>query len=108
MADQPQTAEEPDRLPTDEDLDRLQWTTVLYYLHETNPDNGLVRDKTDPASPSSIAADGLALASLPVVAERGVLYRPFAAKIARRRLQFLHDLPQSQWSLACGSCPSNQ
>jgi hypothetical protein len=29
-----------DDRPTDEELDRLQWTTVLYYLHETNPDNG--------------------------------------------------------------------
>ena len=47
-----------DDLPTDEELDRLQWTTVLYYLHETNPDNGLVRDKTDPAAPCSIAAVG--------------------------------------------------
>ena len=51
-----------DRMPTDEDLSRLQWTTVLYYLHETNPDNGLVRDKTDPLAPCSIAAVGLALA----------------------------------------------
>jgi hypothetical protein len=73
-----------DDLPTDQKLDRLQRTTVLYYLHETNPDNGLVRDKTDPAAQSSIAAVGLALASLPVVVERGVLYRPFAAKMARR------------------------
>ena len=31
-----------DDRPTDQELDRLQWTTVLYYLHETNPDNGLV------------------------------------------------------------------
>ena len=23
-----------DDLPTEEELDRLQWTTVLYYLHE--------------------------------------------------------------------------
>jgi hypothetical protein len=91
-----------DELPTDEELDRLQWTTVLYYLHETNPDNGLVRDKTDPAAPSSIAAVGLALASLPVVVERGVLYRPFAAKLARRRLQFLHDLPQGPEPDAAG------
>ena len=82
------------RLPTDEDLERLQWTTILYYLHETNPDNGLVRDKTDPAAPSSIAAVGMALATLPVAVERGVIFRRFAAKIARRRLRFLHDLPQ--------------
>jgi hypothetical protein len=91
-----------DDLATDEELNRLQWTTVLYYLHETNPDNGLLRDKTDPAAPSSIAAIGLALASVPVVAERGVLYRPFAAKMTRKRLQFLHDLPQGPEPDAAG------
>ena len=55
------------------------------YLHETNPDNGLVRDKTDPTAPCSIAAVGMALAGLPVVVERGVIFRPFAAKMARRQ-----------------------
>ena len=63
-------------------------------MHETNPDNGLVRDKTDPTAPCSIAAVGLALAALPVSIERGVLFRPFAAKWARRRLEFLYELPQ--------------
>src|SRR5215467_13443596 len=94
MADQPPSADDLNRLPTDEDLNRLQWTTVLYYLHETNPDNGLVRDKTDPAAPSSIAACGLALASLPVTVERGVIFRDFAAKIARTRLRYLFQCPQ--------------
>src|SRR5437868_906423 len=88
------TDDDLDRTPTEQDLGRLQWTTVLYYLHETNPDNGLVRDKTDPAAPCSIAAVGMALATLPVIIERGVLFRPFAAKMARRRLRFLHELPQ--------------
>jgi hypothetical protein len=91
-----------DDLLTDQELDRLQWTTVLYDLHETNPDNGLVRDKTDPAAPSNIAATGLALASLPVIAERGVIPRLFAEKIARRRLRFLHDLPQGPEPDAAG------
>jgi len=83
-----------DRPPTDEELDRLQWTTVLYYLHETNPDNGLVRDKTDPNAPCSIATVGLSLATIPVIVERGVVIRKFAAKFARRRLRNLLDLPQ--------------
>jgi hypothetical protein len=90
------------RTPTDQDLDRLQRTTVLYYLHETNPDNGLVRDKTDPATPSSIAAVGLALATIPVIVERGVVIRKFAAKIARRRLRSLLDLPQGPEPDAAG------
>ena len=33
--------------PTDQDLDRLRLTTLEYYIHETNPANGLTRDKTD-------------------------------------------------------------
>jgi hypothetical protein len=96
------TVPDPFSEPTDEDLLRLQRTTVLYYLHETNPDNGLVRDKTDPAAPSSIAAVGLALATIPVIVERGVVIRKFAAKIARRRLRSLLDLPQGPQPDAAG------
>jgi hypothetical protein len=103
MSEKPLTTDDDlHRLPTDQDLNRLQWTTVLYYLHETNPDNGLVRDKTEPAAPCSIAAVGMALATLPVVVERGVLIRKFAAKIARRRLRSLLDLPQGPGPDAAG------
>ena len=83
-----------DRLPSDKELGLLQFSTVLYYLHETNPDNGLVRDKTDPTAPVSIAAVGMALATIPVVVERGVLFRDFAAKITLKRLRFLLAGPQ--------------
>ena len=83
-----------DGLPTDWDLGRLQFTTLLYYLQVTNPDNGLVRDKTEPNAPASIAAIGMALATIPVVVERGVVIREFAAKIARRRLRYLLECPQ--------------
>jgi hypothetical protein len=96
------TRNERDWLPEDLDWDRLQWTTTLYYLHETNPDNGLLRDKTDPAAPCSIAAVGMALATLPVAIETGVFFRPFAAKMARRRLKFLYELPQGPDSDASG------
>ncbi|HEY5414649.1 MAG TPA: hypothetical protein VIK41_07500 [Gemmatimonadaceae bacterium] len=67
-------------LLTERDLGLLQLSTVLYYLHESNPDNGLVRDKTDPKAPVSIAAVGMALATIPGVVERGVLFRDFAAR----------------------------
>src|SRR5262249_42842687 len=82
------------RTPTDEEWARLQFTTVLYYLHETNPDNGRVRDQTDPRAPVSIAAVGMALATMPVVVERGIIIREFAAKITRRKLRFLLERPQ--------------
>src|SRR4249920_1488744 len=90
------------RMLTDREWGLLGFTTVLYYLHETNPDNGLVRDKTDPTAPVSIAAVGLALATIPVVVERGVIIRKFAAKIARRRLRNLLDLPQGPEPDAAG------
>jgi hypothetical protein len=94
--DQTLAGDELDWLPTDDELRRLQRTTVLYYLRETNPVNGLVRDKTDPAAPCNIAAIGLALASLRVIAEHGVLPRPLVARIARSRLRFLYELPQGR------------
>jgi len=94
----------PTAAPTlgDTDLGLLQLSTVLYYLHETNPDNGLVRDKTDTNAPVSIAAVGMALATIPVVVERGVLYREFAAKITLKRLRFLLDAPQGRTLDAAG------
>jgi hypothetical protein len=88
--------------PTDEDFSRLQFTTLLYYLHCSNPDNGLVRDKTQANAPASIAAIGMALASIPVIVERGVIIREFAAKIARKRLSFLWECHQGSEPEASG------
>ncbi len=61
MRTPPPTDEDLNRIPTEVDLDRLQVTTLQYYLHEANPANGLIRDKTEPSAPASIAAVGLAL-----------------------------------------------
>ena len=94
MPDVPTTSEDVCRDPTDLELGLLQFTTVLYYLHESNPDNGLVRDKTEPNAPVSIAAVGMALATIPVLVERRILIREFAAKVARKQLRFLYDCPQ--------------
>ena len=94
MADSPAADQDLHRPPSDRELGLLQLSTVLYHLHETNPDNGLVRDKTDPNAPVSIAAVGMALATIPVVVERGVLSRDFAAKIVLKRLRYLLACPQ--------------
>ncbi len=94
MPDTPDADNDLHRLPSERELGLLQLSTVLYYLHETNPDNGLVRDKTDPNAPVSIAAVGMALATIPVVVERGVLFRDFAAKITLKRLRYLLACPQ--------------
>ncbi|TDR38365.1 hypothetical protein DFR29_12137 [Tahibacter aquaticus] len=41
-------------------MEQLQRETFGYFLHETNPVNGLVIDKTAENWPASIAATGLA------------------------------------------------
>ena len=69
---------------TDAHLDTLQWVSLIYYLRETNRDNGLVADKTLPNSPASIAAIGLALATAPVVVEREIVPREEAAASCSR------------------------
>jgi hypothetical protein len=91
-----------DTAPLEQGLDQLQATTLLYYLHETNPANGLVRDKTAPGTPSSIAAVGMALAGLPVVVERGVLDREFAPEVALKKLRFFADSPHGPEADATG------
>jgi len=63
--------------------------------------HGLVRDKTI-CRPCSIAAVGMALATLPVVVERGLVCRPFAAKMAGGDFRFLHELPQVPSRTASG------
>ena len=77
----------------DRDLNRLQLSTLQYYMHESNPANGLIRDKTVQGTPASIAAVGLALASIPILVERKVVDREFAPELAMRRLRFFRDAP---------------
>ncbi len=60
------------------ELETLQRETFDYFLNETNPANGLVRDKTEENWPASIAATGLALACYPVAVERGFMTRTAA------------------------------
>ena len=46
-------------------LSTLQQDSFSYFVHQTNPANGLVRDKSRQGWPASIAAIGLALAAIP-------------------------------------------
>ena len=94
--------EELSRLPTDQDLGKLELTTLQYYLRETNPENGLVRDKTESGAPCSIAAVGLYLATIPVLIERGVISREFAPATTLRILRFFRDSPHGTEAEATG------
>ena len=78
---------QPDAI-ADAELEKLQHKSFSYFLHETNPDNGLVIDKNAPDWPASIAATGLALAAYPVAVERGYMSRAAAAKRTLITLRF--------------------
>lgn len=78
---------------TEEELNALQWTTLEYYIREENYGNGLIADKTQAGSPASIAAVGMALATLPIVAERAHLPRELIAERALNKLRFFWRSP---------------
>lgn len=80
--------------PVADVLESLQRDSFSYFLHETNPGNGLVRDKTAPDWPASIAATGLALAAYPVAIERGFIIRSEAIKTILATLRFFWNSPQ--------------
>ena len=56
-------------------LDTLQYRTFQYFLQETNPENGLVKDRSSQDSPASTAAMGFAIGVWAVGAERGWISR---------------------------------
>ncbi len=76
-------------------MDALQRETFDYFVHEANPLNGLVVDKTQPGAPASIAAVGLALSSYPVGVERGFITRGQAIERTLATLRFFHGSVQS-------------
>ncbi len=78
----------------DAELEKLQRETFGYFLHETNPFNGLVIDKTQPDWPASIAATGLALACYPIGVERGFVSRAAAVERTLATLRFFWNSPQ--------------
>lgn len=77
-----------------EPLEQLQRATFGYFMHETNPANGLVPDNTRLDSPCSITAVGLGLAAYVVAVERGYVTRADAARRVRATLSFFRDSPQ--------------
>jgi hypothetical protein len=75
-------------------LDHLRRDSFDYFRHEFNPQNGLIVDKTQPGSPSSIAAVGMGLSVYVVAVERGLLPRAEAVDRTLALLRFLHSSPQ--------------
>jgi hypothetical protein len=82
------------KLSVDAELEKLQHESFNYFLHETNPANGLVIDRTAADWPASITATGLALATYPVAVERGFITRAAAIDRVLATLRFFWNSPQ--------------
>jgi len=75
-------------------LDLLRSQTFDFFRHEANPANGLLPDKTQPGSPSSIAALGMGLSVYTVAVERELLSRADAIERTLTILRFFHSSHQ--------------
>jgi hypothetical protein len=75
-------------------LDNLRRAIVDYYRNESNPQNGLIADRNEPGSPSSIAAVGMGLSVYIVAVERGMLSRTDAVDRTLALLRFLDSSHQ--------------
>ena len=88
---------------TQSKLPPRRWThssaqTFDYFVHEVNPLNGLVADKTQEGAPASIAAVGLALSAYPVGVERGFITRAEAVERTLATLRFFRNSSQGNGS----------
>ena len=83
-------------------LQSIQEDSFDYFLHEVNPENGLILDKTSDNWPSSIAAVGMALTAYPVGVERHLMSRRHAAQRTLVTLRFFANSEQSEAPDATG------
>ncbi|MEO7046918.1 MAG: glucoamylase family protein, partial [Ferruginibacter sp.] len=83
-------------------LDELQKETFDYFLNEVNPVTGLIADKTQPGSPSSISVTGMTITVYIIGVERKFLTRKDAAVKIVNILRFFYDSQQSRQANASG------
>ena len=84
-------------------LRTLQQDSFSYFVHKTNPANGLVLDKSRAGWPASIAAVGLALAAYPVGVERSFMTRDAAVQRTLTTLRFFANAPHGPEADATGN-----
>ena len=83
-------------------LDELQRETFNYFKYEVNSENGLIKDKTRPDFPSSIAAVGMGLTCYLVGIERGYISREEGSERTLTILRFLKHSQQGKGEQATG------
>lgn len=77
-------------------LDSIQHKAFLYFVNETNPDLGIVRDRSADYSPASIASTGFGVTAWIVGVENKWIKREEAAKLTLNLLKFLKSAEHSE------------
>jgi hypothetical protein len=92
----------PRMLDNENFLDLVQRTAFDYLWYETNPTNGLVKDRSSNPSVSSIAAVGFGLSAVTVGIDRGWISREAGRTRVLTTLEFLWSSPQGPEADATG------
>src|SRR5262249_38587218 len=79
---------------TDAILDSLQYGAFRYAWDQANPGNGLLRDRSQPGSPCSIAAQGFGFSAICIGVDHGWVSRATAATRVLTTLQTYWNSPQ--------------
>jgi hypothetical protein len=95
----PQVTEEKGTSPlsfkSDSDfLESLQRACFDFFWHEADPQTGLIRDRSQASSPSSIAGVGFGLTAFGIGVDHGWVNRPAAAARTALILKTLEEAPQ--------------
>ncbi len=83
-------------------LDTLQYKSFLYFIHEINPENGMVKDRSQPSSPASMAAVGFAIPIWAIGSEKSWMSKEQAIDYTLALFNFLWNSDQSLDPLATG------
>jgi hypothetical protein len=83
-------------------LDSIQHKTFLYFLNESHPEWGIVKDRAASWAPASIAATGFGIPSFAIGVERNWITRKQAAEITLNILEFFANSVQSTDTNATG------
>jgi hypothetical protein len=75
-------------------LEYLQQTTFDFFWYEANPTNGLMRDRSEPSSPCSIAGVGFGLTGICIAIDHGWITRDQGRQRVLAVLQTFYNGPQ--------------
>jgi hypothetical protein len=81
-------------LTTEALLDTLQHTAFDYFWNEANPTNGLIKDRSTPTSPCSIASLGFGLTAICIGIDHGWVTREAGRERILTALETLWNTPQ--------------